>query len=365
MLTTIFFIVAVLYEIKILLFYTGARRASHSVDSEAQPSVSVIVAARNEEQNIEACVASLVALDYPEQLLEIVIMDDLSSDGTPELLASWKAKFPQLKIMRTQGSVHGMRGKANAIAQAIDQCRSEIIMTTDADCIVPRDWVKNTVRQYDDQTGCVCGFTLIRNDGPFSAVQCVDWAYLLTIASAGIGWGKALSAVGNNMSFRRQAYHDVGGYKGVGFSVTEDFVLFKAIAYKSSWMVRYPVEVSTLVWSQPCADLKELFRQKKRWGRGGLDIHPVGFAIMSIGFMMNAALLVLPFVGFPLWAWALGFLAKAIGDAALLSLPFRRLGQKQLYRYVPLFELYYLLYVTLLPFIVVFGGKVVWKGRKL
>jgi cellulose synthase/poly-beta-1,6-N-acetylglucosamine synthase-like glycosyltransferase len=365
LLILVFFIIAVLYELKILLFYSGARRASRVSSSDELPDVTVIVAARNEEKNIDACVESLVALDYPEHLFSIVVVDDLSSDGTPERLASWQERYPALTVMRTEGSVHGLRGKANAIAQAIEQCSSEIIMTTDADCTVPPDWVRNTVRQYDADTGCVCGFTLIRGTRPFAAMQCVDWAYLLTIASAGIGWGKALSAVGNNMSFRRQAYIDVGGYRDVGFSVTEDFILFKAIAYRSRWKVRYPVDPSTLVWSQPCADVRELFRQKKRWGRGGLDIHPVGFAIMSVGFLMNASLLLLPFFGLPLWAWITGLAAKALGDTLLLSYPFSRLGQQRLYRHIPLFELYYLLYVTILPFVAVFGGKVVWKGRKL
>ncbi len=281
------------------------------------------------------------------------------------MIDAYAANIPHMRKMWTEGSVHGLRGKANAITQAIEQSSGEIILTTDADCRVPSRWVEDTVAQYDDTTGCVCGMTLIDYDSVFTGMQSVDWAYLLTIASAGVGWGYALSAVGNNMSFRRRAYEDVGGYKGVGFSVTEDFVLFKAIAYQTDWRVRYPVSPSTLVWSRPCADVHELYRQKQRWGKGGLDIHPVGFGIMSIGFLMNAAILLLLFFGLPLWTWGIGVAGKLLGDALLLAFPFRQLRQRKLFRYFLIFEIYYLLYVTVLPFVVLLGGRVVWKDRKL
>jgi cellulose synthase/poly-beta-1,6-N-acetylglucosamine synthase-like glycosyltransferase len=362
--TTLLFILLGLYLIKILIFYTGARRSDQLPTGSSFPSVSVLVAARNEEENLDHCMRSLASLHYRGEM-EIIVIDDNSTDRTPEIIESWIDRMPLLRPMRSEGQVAGLRGKANAIAQAVERSNGEIILTTDADCIVPAGWVEETVGRYDDRTGCVCGFTLIRNNSVFSGMQALDWSYLLTIASAGVGWGYALSAVGNNMSFRRQAYENVGGYQGVGFSVTEDFALFKAIAYKTDWIVRYPVNPAALVWSEPCADLTELFRQKRRWGRGGLDIHPIGFAIMSIGFLMNTAILTLPWFGLPFWAWLIGVTGKSLGDAFLLSHPLRKFGLQHLYRYFPIFELYYLIYVTILPFAVLLGGRVVWKGRKL
>ncbi|MCB2204430.1 glycosyltransferase [bacterium] len=360
----LYFILLVAYLLKILLFYSGARRATNKRLSEELPSVSVIVAARNEEHNIGVCLDSLAELEYAGRM-EIIVVDDQSTDNTGVLIDEYAVRVPHLRKLRTEGSVHGLRGKANAITQAIEASSGEIILTTDADCRVSPRWVQETVAQYDAQTGCVCGVTLIEFDSVFTGMQSVDWAYLLTIASAGVGWGYALSAVGNNMSFRRQAYDDVGGYEGVGFSVTEDFILFKAIAYETDWTVRYPVSPDTLVWSKACANARELYRQKKRWGKGGLDIHPVGFGIMSIGWLMNAAILVLPCIGLPLWSWLIGVAGKFAGDALLLSFPFRMLKQRKLFRYFLIFEVYYLLYVTILPFVVVFGGRVVWKDRKL
>ncbi len=354
-----------LYLVKITLFYFGAKRASEDIFSDDLPTVSIIVAARNEEHNIGVCLESLSRIDYPQDRFEIIIINDQSTDGTALVVESYRNVIPNLKVMTTVGSVHNLRGKANAMSQAIEKSSGEIICTTDADCTVSPDWVRNIVRRYTPEVGCICGFTMIKSVDIFTGIQALDWAYLLTIASAGVGWKLPLSAVGNNMSFRRKAYNDVGGYKRVGFSVTEDFALFKAISYDSPWRVRYPVTADTLVWSEPCANLKELYHQKKRWGNGGLDIHPAGFAIMSIGWLMSLAILLTPFLGVSLPVWLACVTGKFLSDAWLLSLSMRTLHLGKLMKYFFWYEIYYLVYVTLLPFIVFFGGKVVWKGRKL
>lgn len=368
MLTALFVLLA-LYLVKILVFVTGARRADRCPAGmpalpSPRPPVSVLVAARNEEGNIARCLEGLHALRYDGDI-EIIVIDDHSSDGTLAIMREWEGRDARMRVMQPGEQIPGLRGKANAIAQAIERSRGEIILTTDADCVVPPGWVEETVSRYDAHTGCVCGYTLIRADSVFSGMQSLDWAYLMTIASAGVGWGYALSAVGNNMSFRRAAYNEVGGYQGVGFSVTEDFALFKAIAYTTEWNVRYPANPRALVWSEACADTKELFRQKRRWGKGGLDIPVLGFGIMSIGFLMNAAILLLPLFGIPAWAWLAAIAGKSAGDAALLLHPLRRFGLLRLFRYFPAFALYYIVYVTVLPFVVLLGGRIVWKDRKL
>ncbi|MDH7514859.1 MAG: glycosyltransferase [Bacteroidota bacterium] len=328
------------------------------------PSVSVIVAARNEIRNIDACLDSLVGLEYPHESLEILVVDDESTDGTGERIAAWAARDPRIRVLSVEGTIPGLRGKANAVAQAIERAKGEIIMTTDADCTVPPGWVRETVRRYGPGTGCVCGHTLLRTDGAFSGMQALDWAYMLTIASAGVGWGFPLSAVGNNMSYRRAAYEEVGGYRGIGFSVAEDFALFKAIGYRTGWDIRYPMSLDTAVSSEPCPDIRTIYLQKKRWGKGGVKIHPLGFAIMAIGFTTSAALLILPWIGFPMFLWIIGIAVKFGADAFLLFPTLRTFKRLHLFRYFFIFELYYLIYVVLLPFIVFLTGPVTWKERR-
>lgn len=362
---TFFIALIALYLAKILLFRIGAGRASVPLHVEHEPHVSIIVAARNEEKNIDACIASLARCRYPADRREILLVDDQSTDATGAIIDTWAERVPNLRRIVPQEALGGLRGKANAVAQAVAEAKGEIILTTDADCEVPAEWIRETVAQYGPDIGTVCGYTLLRDEGLFSGMQSLDWAYMLTIASAGVGLGYPLSAVGNNMSYRKQAYDDVGGYAGVGFSVTEDFALFKAIVYKTQWKARYPTGGATLVWSGACSTFKELFRQKKRWGRGGTAMHPAGILVMAVGFLASVSIWVLPWFGLPLPLWALGLACKLAGDGLLLRYTLRQLGQMKLMRHLPLFELYYLIYVTLLLFVVFLGGRTVWKDRRL
>lgn len=361
----IFLSLAGVYFFKIIFFRVGCFRADKVGVSTAQPFVSVIIAARDEEQNIGRCLEALSKIEYPSDRLEIIVIDDQSADRTGEITEDWKKRIVTLISMKTNGTMHNLHGKANAVAQAIEQSHGEIILTTDADCVVQPSWVKNIVKRYTPEVGCVCGYTLLETKGIFSGMQSLDWAYLLTIASAGVGWNLPLSAVGNNMSFRRKAFDEVGGYRGIGFSVTEDMALLKAIGYKTKWKIRYPLRKETLVWSSACANIREIYLQKKRWGRGGIRIHPLGYLIMSVGFLMCASVLVMPFLVTHLWSYAIGLAAKWIGDWYLVQRTLAVLGQKRLRRYFIVYEIYYVLYVILLPFILLFTGRVTWKGRKL
>lgn len=365
MMSTLLLIVLTVYLVKIILFRIGFARANALAQSEDRPTVSVIVAARNEEENIDACLEALAGQDYPRNLHELIIINDQSTDSTAERLAAWQDRVVNLRVLETDGSVYGLRGKANAVTQAIEASSGEIIVTTDADCVVSPTWISDVISRYDAQTGSVCGFTLIRHSNIFSGMQTLDWAYLMTLASGSVGFGFPLSAVGNNMSFRRKAYDEVGGYANVGFSVTEDFLLFKAIAYKSSWRVRYPMIASSIVWSQPCKNIRELYLQKKRWGKGGVRIHPTGFIVMAVGWLMNAGILLLPMLGVPLHIALLCVGGKFLGDAFLLDAPLSRLKKRSLFKYFFFYELYYLIYVTIIPFVAFLSREILWKGRKL
>ena len=116
----------------------------------------------------------------------------------------------------------------------------------------------------------------------FSGMQMVDFVFLLTIAGGAMNLGRPNSCIGNNMSYRRQAYDEAGGYKNIPFSVTEDFKLLMAIYKLKKYKVIFPIDAKALVSSKPCPDFKSLYSQKKRWGVGGLDSDVDGFFVMAV-----------------------------------------------------------------------------------
>ena len=362
--TILFAIITILYAAQCLLFMYGLITMRHEKNLSYEPKVSIVTAARNEEKNIRSCLESLVSTDYPPEKLEIIMVDDNSTDATPRIIEEFVSGHPGILMLTAQVSKDHLRGKANAIAQGIDRSSGEIILMTDADCTVQPFWVRATVQNFGETTGVVAGLTLLRPEGWFAGMQSLDWAYILAVASAAMTLKNPLSCIGNNFSFRRSAYDEVGGYRKTKFSVTEDFALFKAITKSGRWEYRYPFEKETLVFSRACSNVRELYRQKRRWGVGGKDMPMSGMAIMVIAFCMHTMVLASPFLGINATLLLSGVFVKIVSDFLLLRLPLLRTGETSQLKYFALFQLYYIVYVIALPFAVFLGGKVIWKGRK-
>jgi cellulose synthase/poly-beta-1,6-N-acetylglucosamine synthase-like glycosyltransferase len=198
-------------------------------------------------------------------------------------------------------------------------------------------------------------------NGSFSEMQAIDFVYLLFIAAGTINLGKPVSCIGNNMSFRKKAYDETGGFENLPFSVTEDFVLLNSIHKLKKYKVIYPLNRDSLVNSKPASNLSELFNQKKRWAVGGIDTPPIGIGLMFWSFLTNLFLLLTPFFLSASWLY-LAFFKVAIDFFVLLPVH-QRLGLHKNLKYFLVFEIYYIIYVLVLPFTVLFNKKVKWKDR--
>jgi cellulose synthase/poly-beta-1,6-N-acetylglucosamine synthase-like glycosyltransferase len=363
------------YVLLFCFFILGLFRLKHRRLQGELPSVSVIVAARNEEQTIHRCLESLANLDYPADKLEVILVDDQSIDRTHDVMLRFLDRHPNFKVLKVAtptGSDDGpgqrqtdhLRGKANAIALGIDHAVGDLIFLTDADCVVPPSWVRAVVQEYSNEIGLVASYTLLESKDFFGGMQSLDWAFLHTLAAAGVGHKKPFSCFGNNLTFRRQAYNEVGGYRNIPFSVTEDFALFTAITRKTKWKYTYLISPESLVMSLPCRTIKELIEQKQRWVVGGLDMKLKGLLLMGLGFTVNVLLLAVAFVGLPLLSVLSVWVLKVIADAALLAIPLRRLRSLSFLKFFPAFEIYYFLYLLTLPLFAFSGRKVTWKGRE-
>jgi cellulose synthase/poly-beta-1,6-N-acetylglucosamine synthase-like glycosyltransferase len=356
---------AIFYAGEIILFLLALSKKEKKHKHIASfPNVSVVVAARNEEENIERCLRSILQVDYPVDKLEVVVADDGSTDRTPEIISKIKQEHNNLKVIRIESQINNLKGKANALAQAITQTNGEFIFLTDADCEVPRTWIKGMLRHFDEKTGVASGVTIIETGKIFYGMQSLDWAFLLSVAAAVGRLFKPVACIGNNMAFRKEAYIECGGYQNLKFSITEDFALFKAITENGKWGYAFPVDLETLVISKPVKTLKELYHQKKRWGTGGLDTGLLGIAVMSGGFIFHLLLILSPLLIEKISSLLISFVLKFFIDGAFLFKTLRKFKKTSLLKYLPFFELYYIIYVVVLPFVVFFGGKTVWKDRK-
>ncbi len=364
----IFFIIIIaLYLLIHLICFFGLLRSSRlkQFTHEPLPKVSLIVAARNEEKVIENCIYHLKKLEYDYNRLEIFLVNDKSEDRTKDLMVKETEGLAHFKVIDSEKDETGnLLGKANAIDTAIRHSNGEIIFTTDADCEVPPEWIKETVSYYDERTALIGGFTNIDYSGSlFDKVQSLDWVYLHSLASGSAGINSPIACIGNNMSFRKNAYNDAGGFGNIAFSITEDLALLREIEKNSDHEVKYPVNPKCLMKTEPCPDFKTLYRQKKRWIKGATRVNFLGFLFAFEYFFMNAALII-GWMFLDLLIYLLLICVVILSELISIVPVIRRFKLKNLLVYYPFFKIYFTLYTLLTPVSFLWGKKIVWKGRK-
>ncbi len=339
----------------------GIKKSFPQISDSELPALTVIVAARNEEKNIPECLNSLNRLNYPPGKLEIILVDDFSTDNTGKIIDAFISGKTIFKKIFPDETLKIPIGKTRAVASAVKAAGGEIILLTDADCSVPADWARSIAGYYLKDIGMVNGFTTQAADNLFQGMQAVDLVYLISAAAGMANNNNSVSCIGNNMSFRKSAYYEAGGYENIQFSVTEDFILLKSISRLKKYKIIFPLNPASLVITKPCRSIKELFRQKKRWAVGGMNINLNGFLIMFTAAAVNISVLLTPLF-FSAVSLYLAVFKLAI-DFFLLMLVHQSLGIKKNLKYFFFFEIYYIIYTIILPISVAISRKVIWKGR--
>jgi cellulose synthase/poly-beta-1,6-N-acetylglucosamine synthase-like glycosyltransferase len=362
---------AVVYVFQFTLLQFGLRRirplpqsaetAAVNIPPADLPTVSVVVAARNEERTIGRCIESILRNDYPAHLTEIVLVNDSSTDGTGGIMDAIAGRHDNITSLSVETESPRIRGKANALAQGIRRSTGSILLFTDADCEVPKTWIRKQVSYFEPSVGLVGGFTRLHVANWFSGMQAVDWFFLYSVAAAAAGVNRPLTAVGNNLCIRREAYDDTGGYENLPFSVTEDYILVDAVKKTGMWDIRFPMDPETLVASNACPTFKSLYRQKHRWATGGGDMQPGVFVLFAPVYIFYLLIVLFPVTGI---LPALAALAvKTASDAFFLYPALKAFNCTHLYRYLMQFELHNIAYVVLLPYQILSKSTVVWKDR--
>ena len=138
--------------------------------------VTICIAARDEEENINDCLDSLLKLNYPEELLDIRIIDDDSSDGTLAILKKYAQNYNHINVSQVDQKDMRSNGKTRALAQLTQGIETDLIAFTDADVEVEPNWLLNMVSgigTYD----MISGTTLVKGSGIFTFWQGIDWFY--------------------------------------------------------------------------------------------------------------------------------------------------------------------------------------------
>lgn len=249
--------------------------------SSPLPTLAILVAARNEAENLPQCLQSLVKLDYPKQLMEIWVGNDQSEDATEQIIDEFASQYPFIKKLNITENIGLAKGKANVLAQLAHQSSASFFLITDADIQVKTEWAKTMLGFFNHDTGIVSGTTVVDHSGYLKPMQQMDWLYFMGLLLTFNRFKIPSTAVGNNMAIKREAYFATGGYENISFSVTEDFSLFKAVR-DIGWKTVNMLHPDAINVSAPAANFTTLINQRKRWLTGAKALPLTWWVIFGI-----------------------------------------------------------------------------------
>ena len=369
-LLTILFVLAFAYYLLFLRRVWCGLVRLHRRTGTTSPSVSIIVAARNEESSIVRCIESLLQQDYPGGQFEIIIVDDHSTDGTEDIVRSFVERGPDSKIsLITASHDADPIGKPNAIAKGIQICQGDIILQTDADCVAPPGWMRSMISYFEPSVAFVAGPVLEAPGASlFSKLFSLEFLGLITTSAGLIGSGKPIICNGANIAYRKSAFIAVSGFGDQASSCDDETLMQRIIARKAGEVVFNPDPDAAVTTAAP-ASLWEFWKQRTRWAakRGRYEDSSIVWQLIFLYLFFAVALVsaVAAFFEPTLWYFVVAvLLLKLIADLLVL-----RKGAEKLRREIrPIqFLIAELLHV---PYIAVAGlaGQFLslrWKGRTL
>ena len=364
-------ILSLIYLSVILFFSRGLRRLSPS-SAPHNHRFSIVIAARNEERNIEKCLMSVLSQTIGAGRYEVILVNDRSTDATAAIAANSAKSHPNLSVVTIAETPRGVSPKKHAVLQGILRAKEEVIVFTDADCVVPSAWLETIGMYFDANTGLVQGITTYA-EAPgmnrfFYGIQAVDFLSHAVVSAAAIGANLPLNSNANNFAFRKKAFDEANGYGVDGAVVSgDDDLLLQRIWRNTPWRIRYMTDAAAAVRTLPTQSAAGVFEQRKRWGSKTVHYSRMQIAVLSAVFVFYLFIAVLFLAGFfkpALFAVFCGMLLiKFIGELVLMIPGTRLFGEQRLRKYLLPASLVQLPLVLLSVVLGVFG-KFMWKEQK-
>lgn len=359
-----------IYVIIVLFLISGWHRLEthRPIPQRLKTSVSVLIAARNEENHIGDTIRDILNQNFPHAQLEIIVVDDHSSDGTASVIRSFSEQGVKLIQLNEQKPLNSYKKKA--ISEAINQASGELIVVTDADCRMGSGWLQSMVSLYEERGSyLISGPVVYHKDNTlFERLQTLEFLYLIGLGAAGIGRNKASTCNGANLAYRRDVFFEVGGFKDIDELASGDDELFlHKVAAKYPDRIDFCKDEQAIVYTEPKVNLQAFIDQRKRWASKSTRYKDKSIVALGISVWIFNVFLLLSLAAAPLfpvlWPTILGCLLVKMGIETVFLYPVCVFARRTPWlRFLPLLSILHILY---LAFIGIAGnsGRYQWKGR--
>jgi len=351
---------------------------SRKIPENELPFVSIIIAARNEEQNIGPCLQSIINQTYPQNKWEVIVTDDHSTDKTVAIIHSYKkenirvvnlADFTKNKILNSY--------KKKSIETALQFANGELIVTTDADCVVPEKWIETLVSFYKQKSPVFVALPVAFSPSAFGEglgvrlfkiFQSLDFMTLQGITGASVYKRFHSMCNGANLAYEKKVFYEVNGFDGIDeIASGDDMLLMHKIQKVYPERVMFLKSPDVIVETKSASTLKDFMNQRIRWASKAdkytdKKITSVLFQV----YLLNVWIFILGISSFffikAFCIFLIAIIIKTIVEIFFLYPVAKFFGkQKLLWWFVPA-QSFHILYTLIAGWLGKFGSYS-WKGR--
>jgi cellulose synthase/poly-beta-1,6-N-acetylglucosamine synthase-like glycosyltransferase len=331
---------------------------------------TVVIPARNEASNIKACVDSILAQDYPMDAFEIIVIDDFSEDDTAFIVKAIGHDSPNVRLLSLAdyyqpGEMNSYKKKA--IEKAVSQAKGDWIVTTDADCIVPKQWLTlyHAFIQKNKPVFVAAPVMFIKEKGILNEFQVLDFLALQGITAAAVGAGKHSMRNGANLAFEKLAFIAVGGYQGVDqIASGDDMFLMHKMKTTLSNRIGYLFHPGAIVLTKAMHTWKDFIMQRIRWSSKARYYDDASiFWVLLLVYLYNLSFLILLLAG-DHTSFLISIAFKTFFELFFLTPVSHFYKMPGQLRYFALYQPLHILYTLVAG---LFGQikTYTWKGRKV
>lgn len=357
-----------LYSIVVLRYWYHWKNIPVFNAPASMPSttISVIIPARNEEENIGELIQALQQQTYPSSLVEVIVVDDHSTDNTAAIVQ----QFSNVRLLKNTDAVNSYKKKA--VETGIAAAKNTFIIVTDADCIPPEEWLQTMAAFKEQRQSIFIAAPVVINcsSSLVEMFQALDFMILQGITGAVVQQQQLSMCNGANLGYEKKAFEDVNGFSGIdSIASGDDMLLMYKIWKQFPGRVHYLKSPDAMVSTKPVKTWKQFFRQRIRWASKAAKYEDKRFfPVLLLVYLFNLSFLALVIAGFfdfRYWiVLAIAWVAKTLIELPLFAATAEFFHKQWAVKWFFFFQPLHIIYTIVSG---LFGqfGKYEWKGRRV